>query len=160
MTEIKLRALELLLKKAKGDATPPKLTVKKDAHGMVFIQNITERVVTSAKETLKLLEEGQSRRHVSGTAMNAQSSRSHLVFSMVISSTSPAGETHRGKLSLVDMAGSERMKDAHGNANWAEAAKAIEDTVISVTREKISDLSAGRMGHSTTEVGDLVASAL
>jgi len=40
-----------------------------------------------------------------------------------------------------------------------EAAKAIEDTVISVTREKISDLSAGRMGHSTTEVGDLVASA-
>ncbi len=39
---------DLLLKKAKGDATPPKLTVKKDAHGMVFIQNITERVVTSA----------------------------------------------------------------------------------------------------------------
>ncbi|MDP6679874.1 MAG: 3-isopropylmalate dehydrogenase, partial [Verrucomicrobiota bacterium] len=31
-----------------------------------------------------------------------------------------------------------------------EAAKAIEDTVISVTREKISDLGAGRMGHSTT----------
>ncbi|MDP6794218.1 MAG: 3-isopropylmalate dehydrogenase [Verrucomicrobiota bacterium] len=41
-----------------------------------------------------------------------------------------------------------------------EAAKAIEDTVISVTREKISDLGAGRMGHSTTEVGDLVASEL
>ena len=41
-----------------------------------------------------------------------------------------------------------------------EAAKAIEDTVISVTREKIKDLGAGRMGYSTTEVGDLVASAL
>ena len=41
-----------------------------------------------------------------------------------------------------------------------EAAKAIEETVIRVTREKIDDLGAGRMGHSTTEVGDLVASAL
>ncbi len=41
-----------------------------------------------------------------------------------------------------------------------EAAKAIEDTVISVTREKIKDLGAGRMGYSTTEVGYLVASAL
>lgn len=41
-----------------------------------------------------------------------------------------------------------------------EAAKSIEDTVISVTREKIKDLGAGRMGYSTTEVGDLVASSL
>ena len=41
-----------------------------------------------------------------------------------------------------------------------EAAKAIENTVISVTREKIKDLGAGRMGYSTTEVGDLVASSL
>ena len=41
-----------------------------------------------------------------------------------------------------------------------EAAKAIEDNVISVTREKIKDLGAGRMGYSTTEVGDLVASSL
>ena len=41
-----------------------------------------------------------------------------------------------------------------------EAAKAIENTVINVTREKIKDLGAGRMGYSTTEVGDLVASAL
>ncbi|MAJ17150.1 MAG: 3-isopropylmalate dehydrogenase [Opitutia bacterium TMED67] len=41
-----------------------------------------------------------------------------------------------------------------------EAAKAIENTVINITREKIKDLGAGRMGYSTTEVGDLVASAL
>ena len=41
-----------------------------------------------------------------------------------------------------------------------EAAKAIEDTVITVTREKLKDLAAGKMGYSTTEVGDLVASSL
>ena len=42
----------------------------------------------------------------------------------------------------------------------SEAAKAIEDTVIDVTRNKIKELGAGRMGYSTTEVGDLVAGNL
>ena len=41
-----------------------------------------------------------------------------------------------------------------------EAAKAIEDVVIAVTREKIASLAAGKMGMSTTEVGDLVAERL
>ena len=41
-----------------------------------------------------------------------------------------------------------------------EAALAIEKVVIDVTRNKIETLAAGRMGYSTTEVGDLVASGL
>lgn len=41
-----------------------------------------------------------------------------------------------------------------------EAAKRIEDVVITTVREKIEDLGAGRMGHSTSEVGDLIANAL
>lgn len=38
------------------------------------------------------------------------------------------------------------------------AAEAIEAAVIKVVREKLKSLAAGRMGYSTTEVGDLVAS--
>ncbi|MCX6884921.1 MAG: 3-isopropylmalate dehydrogenase [Verrucomicrobiota bacterium] len=41
-----------------------------------------------------------------------------------------------------------------------EAAKAIETAVIKVTREKVKSLAAGKMGYSTTEVGDLVAATL
>ena len=41
-----------------------------------------------------------------------------------------------------------------------EAAKRIEDVVITTVREKINDLAAGKMGHTTSEVGDLVANAL
>ncbi|MCH2379561.1 MAG: 3-isopropylmalate dehydrogenase [Pedosphaera sp.] len=41
-----------------------------------------------------------------------------------------------------------------------EAAAAIEAAVIKVVREKIDDLAAGKMGHSTEEVGDLVAAEL
>ena len=42
----------------------------------------------------------------------------------------------------------------------AKAAKAIEDAVIKVTREKMKSLAAGKMGYTTSQVGDLVAAAL
>ena len=42
----------------------------------------------------------------------------------------------------------------------SEAAQAIEHSVIGVTRDKIKELGAGKMGYSTTEVGDLVAGSL
>jgi 3-isopropylmalate dehydrogenase len=42
----------------------------------------------------------------------------------------------------------------------AKAAQAIESSVIKVVREKIKSLAAGKMGHSTSQVGDLVAEGL
>ena len=41
-----------------------------------------------------------------------------------------------------------------------KAAKAIEDAVIRIVREKIKSLAAGKMGYSTSQVGDLVAESL
>jgi len=41
-----------------------------------------------------------------------------------------------------------------------EAAVSVEDAVKSVTATKLKSLAAGRMGYSTTEVGDLVVAAL
>ena len=40
------------------------------------------------------------------------------------------------------------------------AAQAIETAVIKVTREKVKSLAAGKMGFKTSEIGDLVASAV
>jgi 3-isopropylmalate dehydrogenase len=41
-----------------------------------------------------------------------------------------------------------------------DAAQAIENAVIKVTREKIKSLAAGKMGYSTSQIGDLVAQSL
>jgi 3-isopropylmalate dehydrogenase len=41
-----------------------------------------------------------------------------------------------------------------------QAAQAIESAVVRVTREKVKSLAAGRMGFTTSQVGDLVAQAL
>ena len=42
----------------------------------------------------------------------------------------------------------------------ARAASAIEETVKHVVLTKIKDLAAGKMGYSTSEVGDLVVEAM
>jgi len=46
------------------------------------------------------------------------------------------------------------------NLGEPEAGKAIEDAVIKVVNTKLKSLAAGKMGYSTSEVGDLVVENL
>jgi len=46
------------------------------------------------------------------------------------------------------------------NLGEVEAAKAIENAVIGIVNKKLKSLAAGKMGYSTTEVGDLVVKNL
>ncbi len=55
---------------------------------------------------------------------------------------------------LASVVAGAMMLDTLGES---KAAKAIEEAVMSVTGNKIKSLSAGKMGYSTSEVGDLVA---
>jgi hypothetical protein len=65
--------------------------------------------VASAPTALVLIEEGLAKRHTAGTAMNRESSRSHLIIGLVVEATNLQTQGQaRGKLSFVDLAGSER----------------------------------------------------
>ena len=55
---------------------------------------------------------------------------------------------------LAAIASAAMMLDHLGES---EAAKAIENAIMDVTAKKMKNMGAGRMGYSTTEVGDLVA---
>ena len=66
--------------------------------------------------------------------------------------------TNKGVINpLAAICAGQMMLDFLGEA---KAAKAIEDAVVKVTREKMKSLAAGKMGYSTSQVGDLVAGAL
>ncbi len=58
---------------------------------------------------------------------------------------------------LASIVAGSMMLDTLGET---EAAVAIENAVMEVTGKKLKSLSAGKMGYSTSEVGDLVASLL
>ena len=46
------------------------------------------------------------------------------------------------------------------NLGEVKAARAVEDSVIKIVRTKLKSLGAGKMGYSTSEVGDLVVENL
>ncbi len=58
---------------------------------------------------------------------------------------------------LASIAAGAMMLDTLGEY---KAAESVENAVMQITGTKIKSLSAGQMGYSTSEVGDLVASAL
>lgn len=84
--------------------------------GSVIVQGLEEIPVHSKDDVYKLLAKGQDRRRTASTLMNAQSSRSHTVFSILvhIKENDINGEEMLkiGKLNLVDLAGSENISKA------------------------------------------------
>jgi 3-isopropylmalate dehydrogenase len=46
------------------------------------------------------------------------------------------------------------------NLGEVKAGQVVESAVINVVNKKLKSLAAGKMGYSTTEVGDLVASSI
>lgn len=78
--------VDLLFTKAKGKVAPV-LDIKKDPRGTVKVDNAVEIEVGSPEDLQKAILMGMERRHVAATKMNADSSRSHLIFIVTIECT-------------------------------------------------------------------------
>jgi len=65
-----------------------KLSIKVDKKGVVVVQGAQVKgPCANVNELHKWNDMGMNSRHVASTAMNAESSRSHLVFSILVEST-------------------------------------------------------------------------
>ncbi|KAG5683631.1 hypothetical protein PVAND_012903 [Polypedilum vanderplanki] len=88
-----------------------KLRVLEDGKQQVQVVGLTERVVDNVEEVLKLIQHGNVTRTSGQTSANANSSRSHAVFQLVLR---PAGSAKiHGKFSFIDLAGNERGADTN-----------------------------------------------
>ncbi|KAE8707171.1 Kinesin-like calmodulin-binding protein-like protein [Hibiscus syriacus] len=132
--------VDLLLPK---NAKRLKLDIKKDAKGMVGVENATVLPISTFEELKSIIQRGSERRHTSGTQMNEESSRSHLILSVVIESTNLQTQSvARGKLSFVDLAGSERVKKSGSVGCQLKEAQSINKS-LSALGDVISALSSG-----------------
>ncbi|KAM5247299.1 chromosome-associated kinesin KIF4A-like [Ctenodactylus gundi] len=86
--------------------------IRQDPREGIKMVGLTERMVAGALDTVSCLEQGNSCRTVGSTAMNAQSSRSHAIFTISLEQRRKSDKTSGlcSKLHLVDLAGSERQK--------------------------------------------------
>ena len=92
------------------------LPVREDENGKVFVQGQTDIEVKTPQSTLEVLNMGSHNRVTAATAMNAGSSRSHAVFTILleqrVKSAGSEDDVHcmTSRLTFVDLAGSERIK--------------------------------------------------
>lgn len=125
-----------------GSAHDVKLEIKKNDKGMVVVQNAIMKPCTSPDQTLRFFEAANKKRQVGATKMNAESSRSHLIFSLLIESFNKTTKvTTMGKLSLVDLAGSERAGKTGATADRLKEAQAINKS-LSALGDVIAALSS------------------
>lgn len=90
------------------------LKIKEDPKKGMYIQGITEEEIESVKQAKNLILTGLKSRHVAATEMNAESSRSHIIFSLYLNAEYTNSKNAKiqksSRLHLIDLAGSERQK--------------------------------------------------
>lgn len=124
MVELYLNHLKDLLVPAGQEAVP--LDIKETPSGMIEIVGVTEREITSVRETEKIFDTGLAGRKTRKTAMNDASSRSHLIFAIKIDAYNVNTKAKTlGKLSFVDLAGSEKQSKTGTTKEGQEEANAI-----------------------------------
>lgn len=126
------------------------LDLKESSDSGVFVKDLTGIVVKSVAEIDAVLQRGAKNRSVGATLMNAGSSRSHSIFSIVIEccSTDEDGSEHIkvGKLNLVDLAGSERQSKTGATGDRLKEATKINMS-LSALGNVISALVDGKSNH-------------
>ena len=87
-----------------------KLRVLEDGKQQVQVVGLTESVVESVDDVLKLITSGNNLRTSGQTSANQHSSRSHAVFQIILRNNTTKKPLY-GKFSLIDLAGNERGAD-------------------------------------------------
>ncbi|KAH9968742.1 P-loop containing nucleoside triphosphate hydrolase protein [Russula dissimulans] len=131
------RSQPIILTRKALSMKPSPPTDNPDADGPVgkYISGLTHVRVDSAKEAKKLIKLGQLHRRVFGTLANSQSSRSHGIVTIKLL------KKHRGdkdepssymtsRLTLIDLAGSERSKNTQATGERLKEAGNINKSLM------------------------------
>jgi kinesin family protein C2/C3 len=114
----------------KGEET--KLDVRQGPNGN-HVPGLIEVPVRNAEDVEKLMAQGDEARSTSATAMNAVSSRSHSILQVRVDGHNPETKSRSvGKLSLADLAGSERVGRSEATGQRLIEAAAINKSLSSL----------------------------
>lgn len=134
-----------------------------ERRGVVQVSNLVEVLVRSSEEALSLLRAGMEARTVEATSANSQSSRAHAVFALSVERVRRAPQRRgafkcrnaearipHSKISLIDLAGSERAKDTHNAGSALKDGARINQSLLALAN-CIDALTAkgGREGCAT-----------
>lgn len=110
-----------------------KLEIKHNSDGTTNVTHLKKVHINSIDQIYRVIDKANGNRACSATNANAQSSRSHSVFSLHLSGTneSTAQESH-GILHLIDLAGSERLAHSGATGDRLKETQAINKSLSSL----------------------------
>ncbi|XP_041975896.1 kinesin-like protein KIF13A isoform X3 [Aricia agestis] len=132
------------------ETTRRSLRVREHAVLGPYVDGLSRLAVTSYQDIDNLMTEGNKSRTVAATNMNSESSRSHAVFSVVLTQT--LTDAHTGvsgekvaRLSLVDLAGSERAVKTGAVGDRLKEGSNINKslTTLGLVISKLADQAGG-----------------
>jgi len=98
-------------RRGSSSRSPTKLSVRRDGANSVEVDQLAEWEAEGAADLQTLLDRGLAQRTVAANAMNIESSRSHLIFTIRVTTVDRVTRsTSQGKILLCDLGGSERLK--------------------------------------------------
>ncbi|KAG2485809.1 hypothetical protein HYH03_015519 [Edaphochlamys debaryana] len=131
MLEIYNEDIRDLLSRRKDDSKKHQVT--HDTTGATTVSDLTLVDVNRPEAVDQLLAQAMEKRSVGCTALNEQSSRSHMVFTMRIEGhNTETGVKVSGVLNLIDLAGSERVKDSGAAGQRLKEAQAINKSLAAL----------------------------
>lgn len=129
---VKVSYMEIYLEKIRDLLHPQNdnLQVHEEKSKGVYVKNLSDYYVSSAREVYEIMKAGGAARVVSSTNMNAESSRSHSIFLISINQrNTETGAQKTGNLYLVDLAGSEKVGKTGASGQTLEEAKKINKSL-------------------------------
>ena len=103
-----------------------------DMSGKVSVPELSVRRVSSGDEIHELLDAAALKRKTASTNLNDHSSRSHYIFRLALTGTHADGATMSSELNLIDLAGSERVKESGVTGEAFTEAKNINKSLSSL----------------------------
>ncbi|KAF9935787.1 Kinesin-like protein kif15, partial [Mortierella alpina] len=125
---------------------------REDIKRGVYVDGVTEESIHNPDDAYKLFEQGAANRHISATAMNRESSRSHTVLTLTIQSMALVdGINHirESRFNLVDLAGSERQKQANTEGQRLREAGNINRSLLCLGSviNALGEIAGGHSRH-------------
>lgn len=129
---VKVSYMEIYLERIRDLLAPQNdnLQVHEEKSKGVYVKNLSDYYVSSAREVYEIMRTGGAARVVTSTNMNAESSRSHSIFLITIQQrNTETGAQKTGNLYLVDLAGSEKVGKTGASGQTLEEAKKINKSL-------------------------------
>lgn len=116
--------------------------IREDGNKNMYVHGCTEIEIKSSEEAFEIFQRGQCRRHIAHTNLNAESSRSHSVFTIRLVQAPLDKEGEQivqnkrviciSQLSLVDLAGSERTNRSKNTGQRLREAGSINNSLMTL----------------------------